>query len=324
MSKKADEISERDFFQHTRKFLSIGNYLVDYEVISDYMFRGEKCENREWRITACNENTNPEAFALHLKDLLNNDLEIFISCLKSIDSKTQESILYNQIDLIINFRNTNFVSDTYNDIFDPPSFHVFKRFKSVNITNTDPFLLEGIDDDFGEKNYSLKRQLLWKGQAFALKAVETLDYYIRKLEHTSNNLYLIGLSKKLNNQSRHTQFSFEYKHIATEPANVTDFFHALKDEKLIDDSTKLSSFKIIFSRKEVIEPIIWTGSIGALHFIMKTLNGQSKLNLGGNGLWEITAYCFVKPGKKSFNKNQLRKAKVPENTTRLLNMCYNL
>ncbi|MEP7376544.1 MAG: hypothetical protein ABI675_24310 [Chitinophagaceae bacterium] len=311
---------ESEFFKDTLKYLSVVKYQAQFfdNVIGK---DGKIVEEWYWRVENCNGNNTPEEFGRQFKALFESDYDLFTSSLNKKSSGAQQSILSDQIETLSRFKRENFISTLFNDIFNSRSTHQIKRFKCLEICGLDLSVIEGLDDDLLEPNYSLKLELLSKSEAFALQAEGIFEYYIRKLEYSLTFLQQANFSPKPSSQFISKQLSFEYKNLAKEPGNLLDFYHALKDEGFIEKSTTSFLFKNIFLGKEVKQPVVWTGTIGSLVFVVKTLKKQSKLNFEHNKLWETTIYCFTKPGGQRFTTDQLRKAKRPSDDSRLVKIC---
>jgi hypothetical protein len=113
--------------------------------------------------------------------------------------------------------------------------------------------------------------------------------------------------------SRNDILSFLYKNLDTNPEAVTNLFHSLRDVvRLIDSQTRLTDFKKVFSGKEVVNPIIWTGTPTELYYFIKYIhNIQKSVEDAKKQQWKITCHCFIGENNVCFDKSKLKSLKDP-------------
>lgn len=107
--------------------------------------------------------------------------------------------------------------------------------------------------------------------------------------------------------------SFLYVHLDKNPEAVTNLFNSLKDVvRLIDPQTRLTDFKKVFSGKEVVTPIVWTGTPTELYFFIKYIhNVQKSVEDARKQQWAIACHCFIGENEVRFEKSKLKSLKDP-------------
>lgn len=113
--------------------------------------------------------------------------------------------------------------------------------------------------------------------------------------------------------SRNDILSFLYKNLDKNPEAVTDLYNSLRDVvRLIDSQTRLTDFKKVFSGKEVVNPIIWTGTPTELYYFIKYIhNIQKSVEDAKKQQWKITCHCFIGENNVCFDKSKLKSLKDP-------------
>jgi polysaccharide pyruvyl transferase WcaK-like protein len=82
--------------------------------------------------------------------------------------------------------------------------------------------------------------------------------------------------------------------------------------RLIDSQTRLTDFKKVFSGKEVVNPIIWTGTPTELYYFIKYIhNIQKSVEDAKKQQWKITCHCFIGENNVCFDKSKLKSLKDP-------------
>lgn len=119
--------------------------------------------------------------------------------------------------------------------------------------------------------------------------------------------------------------SFFYKQFNTNPDKLQDLWDSLKLNNFINTDTSLSTFKKIFSGKEITTPVIWTGNNSELFYFVKSIHNDLELveNLKQKQ-WQIACLCFVDENGKSFNRTNLRTLKRPSLTGNKIDNAVNL
>lgn len=133
----------------------------------------------------------------------------------------------------------------------------------------------------------------------------------QKIEYTSSS---IEIEKQENEpkEARNNIKSFEYIYLQTESENITNLLKELKRLKLVDQVTELKHFRTVFTNKEVVQKITWTGNISELSFFIKTIhNTTKKVKYTKQKLWEITVNCFQMANGSILEQSKLRGQKKP-------------
>jgi hypothetical protein len=107
--------------------------------------------------------------------------------------------------------------------------------------------------------------------------------------------------------------SFTYNQYFNNPDKLNDLFDSLKHFGFISDSSTLANFKKVFSNKEIVNPIIWTGNPSEFSYFIKLFYVQYKFvaNLKQKQ-WDIACKCFVQADGSLFDKSKLRGLKKPQ------------
>lgn len=178
---------------------------------------------------------------------------------------------------------------------------------------------------FDQKESSTYRYLVKLAEPFTNVVSETIDALIGKLEDTGNYLDLLDFAMEVAAESSARPVSLDYKLKNTHSENITNFYNALKDARLIESTTSLGAFRSAFTARRVNAKIVWTGTAGQLQYTIKQLhNTQQKIEPLGKRLWDTTCHCFEKPGGIQFDPNKLRQSKAPANTSQLERILNNL
>lgn len=119
--------------------------------------------------------------------------------------------------------------------------------------------------------------------------------------------------------------SFTYKKYDTDPDNLTNLWDSLKLRKLIDETTTQAQFKRVFSGREPLEPIKWTGNQSELYYFISQLYNQlQRLENLKQKQWEVAIKCFVKPDGSAFDKDKLRQSKKPASSYTMIDKILEL
>jgi hypothetical protein len=139
----------------------------------------------------------------------------------------------------------------------------------------------------------------------------------QKIEYTSNSIEIekkVNESKEANNKFK----SFEYIYLQTESENITNLLKELKRLNLVDQVTELKHFRTVFTNKEVVQKINWTGNISELAFFIKTIHNTSKkVKDTKQKLWEITVNCFQMDNGSILEQSKLRGQKKPATSSEI-------
>lgn len=180
----------------------------------------------------------------------------------------------------------------------------FKKFSGAKFKGTNDGVLA-----FDDKAMSF---LLREAEVFAEAWLEMVDEIVRRLEHASYSLDLMQFVQDARELDRPSSMSFEYVHLATNSDAIVDLYNAMKKGGLIEQSTGVHNFKRVLSGKEVVTPIVWTGTMEELvYFIKQVHQKKKKVKNVGRRHWEITHHCFIRPNGSRFDKAKFRTQKTP-------------
>lgn len=99
------------------------------------------------------------------------------------------------------------------------------------------------------------------------------------------------------------------------PQKLVSLWEELKDYHFIHKDTPLSSFKKIFSGKEIENPVIWIGNQSDLSYFIKRIHNELKVvdDLKQNQ-WFVTCDCFKNQNGNDFDRKKLKDSKRPNKT----------
>ena len=162
----------------------------------------------------------------------------------------------------------------------------------------------GYDKNSQWANLTEEKKELIKTKDFD-NIIEALD---KAISQSKNEL--IKESKKEDSSRNHK--SFKYINIATGSSNLTDLMNRLKEKNLIADETALATFRKVFSGGSIDKPIVWTGNLSELSYLVKKLHNELKLVEDlKQEQWAVTINCFVDAKGELFDRNKLRWQKEP-------------
>lgn len=120
-------------------------------------------------------------------------------------------------------------------------------------------------------------------------------------------------------------YSFFYKQYNTNPDKINDLWNSLKLNNFISHDTPLSTFKKIFSGREINTPVTWTGNISELYYFVKLIHTDLKLvEYLKQKIWEVTCICFVDENGEPFERSKFRSLKRPNLTGDKIDKAVNL
>lgn len=151
------------------------------------------------------------------------------------------------------------------------------------------------------------------------------------LFETSSNIetpILITKPPKLlrgNKSANNTAKSFEYINLLSGSENITYLLKDLKKLELISLETELKHFRNVFSGKDIINKIEWTGNISQLNYFIKYLHNKSmKIKDTKKKQWFIAINCFVMSNGSVLKNRRLSAQKIPANYLEIENAINNL
>lgn len=126
--------------------------------------------------------------------------------------------------------------------------------------------------------------------------------------------------------NRNSILSFTYIHYQNEPLNINDLYTKLKETNRINKETTLPDFKRVFTGKEIENPIVWTGALSDLTYLMKQMVNSNQVLRTPNkhSIWEVVVNCFVDENKNIFDKSRLRRQQIPKQNINELKIIANL
>lgn len=113
-------------------------------------------------------------------------------------------------------------------------------------------------------------------------------------------------------------YSFKYKNINQQPANISDLLDALKKNKCIAQDTSITNFKRVFSGVEVSDPIKWIGAKSDLSYLIKLLINKHHVLEYSDGIWKTVCVCFVDENGNYFKPINLKDQKKPKLSTEII------
>ena len=89
--------------------------------------------------------------------------------------------------------------------------------------------------------------------------------------------------------------------------NLESCYNLLRDRGYID--TSFLRFIKVFKNEKIDQPVIWKESMTSLYYFMKELTSKDKniIKIPSDGIWKVTAYCFITKTKEPFIVNHKTK-----------------
>ena len=144
------------------------------------------------------------------------------------------------------------------------------------------------------------------------------NFIIATQGQTSIKVNILNATEKNTNIATiiNTQIStsLRYVNYDTDYNNINMLFKYCISKKLIHIDSKITDFRKIFSGEEVINPIIWIEKITQLHYFIKLLVKNKKIEDCKQMHWFIASNCFVNSDKIKFNPEEIKNKKTPANT----------
>lgn len=152
-------------------------------------------------------------------------------------------------------------------------------------------------------HYNKQKKLLTKGV--------DKSYYSTINKWIINELDLLSTLKKKGvfktKTTSNPLHSFKYINYITSPSKLTDFYNSLKKDGFIQNDTKLTDFKKVFSGSSINTKVIWHGSLIELSFLIKQLHNEiKKIEDTKQQIWYITINCFEMSDGSVLNNDKLR------------------
>ena len=119
--------------------------------------------------------------------------------------------------------------------------------------------------------------------------------------------------------------SFTYKQLVKKGDSLIDLCDNLKSNHFIDEKTSIAHFKRVFSGKEILNPVRWTGNGSEFYFFIYLIYTKHKLvkDLKQNQ-WKVACRCFVKEDGTAFDKDKIKNLKRPQLTGGLIEKAVEL
>lgn len=113
--------------------------------------------------------------------------------------------------------------------------------------------------------------------------------------------------------------SLTYKNYNTRIDDLTNLFSSLKKNNFIAKETSMGNFKRAFSGKELLNPIVWSGSENEFAYFVTLLSTEyNLLEPLKRNLWKVACKCFIKFDGSQFDHKKTKENITPQPTFRLL------
>jgi hypothetical protein len=303
---KYDEIMLENTFSEFLSFFTQLNVSLTYKENS-YKDR----TYRSWQINSIN-GASKATLRNKIQTLFEHGFQRLMNRIRSYSPEKIISVLDGLSEEMIYFRNSLFKREQY-EYKDEDGERIkstFKTISQVGFLGTGSFQIA-----LSESNDSTFRYLLKELEPEIIIIEEVINNSIDKLNGVQNYVSLIKFSSKARLETSKADLSFKYIH--KNHQHLTDFIEALRDAGFIDKGTSMSNAKKVFTGKEASIPVIWIRTIGELTVLVRLLSNLSCFEPFGNRLWEITCHCFILPGSILLTQQQLRKAKLPKNKSKI-------
>jgi hypothetical protein len=313
-----DDFSLAALYPNTIAMLS--KLTVEYS-FTDRHFKEETY--RTYEIRKVNGHYSESSYRSALKKSYKEEYKAMLHKLRAVDKSEWEDYFEALVGELHELRQEILTTEEYKQEegeYTEERIYTYNRVKQMAfLGKADTFLA------FDQSESSTYRYLVKIAAPFADVVSETISALIGKLEDTGNYLDLLDFAMEVAAENSSPAISFDYKQKTTQYENITDFYNALKDARLIESTTTLAAFRTAFTGRRVNRKIGWTGTVGQLQYIIKQLhNVKGKVEPLGKRLWETACHCFERPGGVQFEAGQLRQAKAPAITTELDRILNNL
>jgi hypothetical protein len=109
--------------------------------------------------------------------------------------------------------------------------------------------------------------------------------------------------------------SFKFDRLSTNPGALNDLFDSLILHLFIAKWSSIRDFKKVFSGKEIINPIRWTGNDSEFYWFIYLIYTRYKFVEDlRQQQWKVACQCFVKADGTQFEQSKLRTLKKPRLT----------
>lgn len=106
--------------------------------------------------------------------------------------------------------------------------------------------------------------------------------------------------------------SFTYIHLSNAPDKITNLCDSLKKLQFIAEDTSLNCFKKVFSGKEIVQPVVWTGNVSEFYYFIHLICKKLRLVVDlKQQHWKVACICFIPEIGQSFDPLKFRRRKKP-------------
>lgn len=122
-----------------------------------------------------------------------------------------------------------------------------------------------------------------------------------------------------------SRLSFTYKQFIKKGENLFDLRDSLMKSHFIDVKTSFRVFKRVFSGKEVLSPVRWTGNDSEFYYFIYLIYTKYQVVKGlKQHQWEVACRCFVKADETPFDRTKIKNLKKPQKTAGLIEKAVRL
>jgi len=118
--------------------------------------------------------------------------------------------------------------------------------------------------------------------------------------------------------------SFTSIHLSKDSDKLTNLHDSLKKYQLIAIDTSIINFKRVFSGKEILQPVVWTGNSSELYYFIHLIYEVFKLVEDmKQQQWKVACKCFVPEIGPAFDPSEIRHFKKPQLTAKNVELAVN-
>jgi len=119
--------------------------------------------------------------------------------------------------------------------------------------------------------------------------------------------------------------SFTYNNLSKGSEKLTDLWDSLKKFHFIAEDTPLISFKKVFTGKELLHPVVWTGNSSEFYYFIYLIYSRYKLVEGlRQQQWQVACKCFIPNNESTYDPSKIRRLKKPQLTASSVEQAVNL
>lgn len=214
------------------------------------------------------------------------------------------------------------VNNKYSSEHDAYSLILLKKLESLNKYEKKEFIEYQISYAQDKKQWFFDLQsLLEKAMVETIDIINPWPHTLKGIDEIMKKIYdkLDLITGKKRQTKPELTESFRLIDLQKNEFKIRLLRNQLIKHRFIAEDTGESNFIRIFSGKNISNPVVWTGKISELYYLIKLIYTQKKYVVDlKQKQWEVTCMCFVNDGEISFDRHKFKNQKRPSLTGDLL------